>query len=242
MKILFLTYHGFNPSSGITKKMLAQIKGLRQNGHEVHVCSYNTNEKGCHCRFIDNEVFEEYGCGKLGSIYQRFGWDNVFKYCISHHIEFVYARSYINASPWLVSFFSKLQKAGIYSVTEIPTYPYDHEFDGLPIIHRFRLLVDKIFRKRLVSKNTAVVTFSDEKIIFGQRTIRISNGVDLDSIPLHQRVENIKVVHLIGVAEVHPWHGFDRLLEGMGQYKQKGGMLRRPVIFHIVGKVWDTEL
>ena len=29
MKILFLTYHGFEPSSGISKKMEAQIKGLR---------------------------------------------------------------------------------------------------------------------------------------------------------------------------------------------------------------------
>ena len=56
MKILFLTYHGFNPASGITKKMLAQIEGLRQNGHEVHVCTYDTDEFGNHCRFVDDKI------------------------------------------------------------------------------------------------------------------------------------------------------------------------------------------
>ena len=61
MKILFLTYHGFNPASGITKKMLAQIEGLRQNGHEVHVCTYDTDEFGNHCRFVDDKIICNYG-------------------------------------------------------------------------------------------------------------------------------------------------------------------------------------
>ena len=41
MKILFLVYHGFSAESGISKKIHYQVKGLRQNGHEVHLCYYD---------------------------------------------------------------------------------------------------------------------------------------------------------------------------------------------------------
>ena len=84
----------------------------------------------------------------------------------------------------------------------------------------------------------ALVTFSDATEIFGQRTIRISNGVDFDSIPLHQPSaisHQPSVLHLIGVAEVHTWHGYDRLIAGLGEYYKNGG--KRDVMFHVVGGV-----
>jgi hypothetical protein len=39
-------------------------------------------------------------------------------------------------------------------------------------------------------------------------------------------------LHLIGVAEVHPWHAFDRVMAGIGEYKGE-----RNVFFHVVGGV-----
>ena len=38
MKILFLVYHGFSEHSGISKKIHYQVKGLRENGHDVRLC------------------------------------------------------------------------------------------------------------------------------------------------------------------------------------------------------------
>ena len=37
---------------------------------------------------------------------------------------------------------------------------------------------------------------------------------------------------MIGVAEVHPWHAFDRVMAGVGKYKGE-----REVFFHVVGGV-----
>ena len=45
---------------------------------------------------------------------------------------------------------------------------------------------------------------------------------------------------MIGVAEVHPWHGFDRVLTGLGEYYQKGGA--QQVVFHIVGGVSERMM
>ena len=91
----------------------------------------------------------------------------------------------MNANPWLISFFKKLKKAGIHAVTEIPTYPYDGEFAGATGQQRWNLKVDRLFRNKLYRYMDLLVTFSDAQEIFGQRTINISNGVDIDSIPLH---------------------------------------------------------
>ena len=90
---------------------------------------------------------------------------------------------------------------------------------------------------------SAIVTFSDEQEIFGQQTIRISNGVDMDSTPLHPAFPQLSnPLHLIGVAEVHYWHGFDRLIAGLGAYYQQPSKVKRDVIFHIVGGVDETYM
>ncbi|MCR4808825.1 MAG: glycosyltransferase family 1 protein [Prevotella sp.] len=246
MKILFLTYHGFDPASGISKKMLAQIKGLRQNGHEVHVSSYDRNEHGHLCRFVDDKPIRDYGKGKWAAIVQRIDYRCLSDYCIKEGIELIYVRSYMNATPPLVRLFRRLRQAGIRSVMEVPTYPYDQEFKGYDMNQRMRLRVDQLYRKKLSAQMEAIVTFSDEESIFGQRTIRISNGVDLDAIPLstfHPSPSTYKEVHLIAVAEVHSWHGFDRLIHGLGEYYKKyDGHPERKVIFHVVGDVWPAEM
>lgn len=237
MRILFLTYHGFEEASGISKKMLAQIKGLRQNGHEVHVCYYDLAADGSRCRYVDGQVIRNYGRGRWAALLQRMDYRCVNDYCIQQKIELVYVRCFMNASPFTIRLFKRLHADGIKTLMEVPTYPYDGEFVSLPLKYRIEHVVDKMFRRKLSSYMDAIVTFSDATEIFGQRTIRISNGVDFDSLPLHHTQKPIanSPLHLIGVAEVHPWHGFDRMLTGLGEFYQKGG--EQQLIFHIVGGV-----
>lgn len=242
MRILFLVYHGFSKVSGVSKKIHYQVKGLRENGHEVHLCYYDFDESGHRCRYVDGNIIKNYGNGSIVGLRQRIDYECVYKYCKESGIEFVYARCFQNANPFLVRLFKKLRKLGVKSVTEIPTYPYDAEFIGFPLMTRLGLKIDKLFRHQLAKQMEAFVTFSEAETIFGQRTIRISNGVDMDSIPLHNyRAPKDNSIHLIGVAEVHYWHGFDRLIAGLGEY-YNNNIKPRPVYFHIVGGVWESEM
>ena len=242
MKILFLTYHGFSEHSGISKKIHYQVKGLRENGHDVRLCYYGFAADGHRCRYVDDTVLQDYGASKWAGIRQRMDYDCIYRYCVREGIEFVYARCFQNANPWLIRFFKKLKKAGIYAVTEIPTYPYDQEFAGFEWKARLGLKVDQVFRHRLYKYMDAMVTFSDAEEIFGQRTIRISNGVDFDSIPLHSPLtSHLSPLHLIGVAEVHSWHGYDRVVAGLGEYYSKNSQ-QPEVFFHIVGGVHPAEM
>ena len=243
MKILFLVYHGFSEVSGISKKIHYQVKGLRENGHDVRLCYYGFDENGHRCRYIDDKVIQDYGIGRWAGFRQRLSYDCIYDYCIREKIELVYARCFMNANPWLIHFFKKLRDAGVHAVTEIPTYPYDAEFVGFPFQTRMNLKVDQLFRHKLYAQMDAIVTFSDAKEIFGQRTINISNGVDFDSIPLHQPSavsHQSSELHLIGVAEVHYWHGYDRMIAGIGEYYKNGG--KKDVFFHVVGGVGPSEM
>ncbi len=250
MKILYLVYHGFSDASGISKKIFCQVKGLRENGHEVHLCSYGFAENGHRCRYVDDDLLADYGTGIMAGLRQRTEFNRLFDYCLLNGIEFVYARCFQNANPWLIRFFRRLKEAGIHAVTEIPTYPYDKEFDHLEWKMRMELQIDKLFRRRLYREMDALVTFSDAETIFGQKTIRISNGVDFDSVPLYAPIDPHPSSHaplqLIGVAEVHPWHAFDRVMAGIGEYYQqnKGAKSEdfRDVIFHVVGGVHPNHM
>ena len=241
MKILFLVYHGFSEVSGISKKIHYQVKGLRENGHEVHLCYYGFSENGHRCRYVDEAVLKDYGTGWMAGLRQRVDYGCVYDYCLHNGIQFVYARCFQNANPFLIRFFKKLNQLGIKCVTEIPTYPYDQEFVDFSFKVRMGLKMDQFFRNRLSKEMAAIVTFSDAERIFGQRTIRISNGVDFDSIPLHQyQAPADGSIHLVGVAEVHIWHGYDRLIAGLGEYYQNTPNPRQ-VYFHIVGGVHPFE-
>ena len=259
MKILFLVYHGFSEHSGISKKIHCQVKGLRENGHDVRLCYYAQSPNGHWCRFVDDDIIQDYGKGAIAGLRQRIAYNCIYDYCIREKIEFVYARCFMNANPFLIHLFKKLRKAGIHSVTEIPTYPYDDEFKNFDWKARWGLKIDQLFRHRLYQQMDALVTFSDAERIFGQRTIRISNGVDFDSIPLHQPPLYLgragrETLHLIGVAEVHDWHGFDRVMTGIGEYyRQNQTALATPhslreishqpdVFFHVVGGVHPSQM
>lgn len=241
MNIIYLLFHGLSPYSGISKKILHQVKGFEACGHRVSLCTYSIADNGHRVRMINNEIIEDYGTGKPAAAKRRVSYQCIYRYAITHQVELIYVRSFHNANPFTIRLFSKLRKAGIKIAMEIPTYPYDSEYAGFPLVTRLGIQVDKVFRKTLAKHVNAIVTFSDYHCIFGQRTIQISNGVDFDSIPLKKTVsKNTSVIHLLGVAEVHYWHGYDRLIEGLGKYYQNPA--NTTVFFHIAGGIWKSEM
>ena len=231
MKALFLTFHGFHATNGISKKIHYQVRALEANGVETHLC-YLSEKQGIKYRLVDQEILADYGGGIKGKLYKRFEFHSVLHYIIKNQINLVYIRSDHNANPFTIRLARKIKKAGIHMVMEIPTYPYDQEYVSFD--RKIQLLVDQCFRKRLAKYVARIITFSNYKTIFGTPTIQISNGIDFDDIPMKQHVNDTsQEIHLIGVAEIHFWHGFDRLLKGLVNYYNTSPQYK--VYFHIIG-------
>lgn len=234
MKALFLIFHGFEESNGISKKIRYQVKALKESGVDVCTCYYEVSSNGHRCWMVDNEVISDLGSGLWAKMKKRFCFNAILRYIKQKDIRFIYIRSYHNANPFTIHLVNAIRKHRAKVVMEIPTYPYDQEY----ITPRMKLdlAVDRCFRRQLARQTEGIVTFSNAVTIFGQHTIRISNGIDFDAIPLKQTVRDTsRELHLIGVAEVHYWHGFDRLVCGLAEYYRH--IPEYKVYFHLVGEL-----
>ena len=230
MKILFLIFHGFDPNNGISKKIEYQLEAFKANGHETHLCYMDENESKR--RIVDGAIIADYGNGRKGKILKRTEFGSIVDYATKERIEFVYIRSNHNANPFTIHMVRRMRKVGMKVVMEIPTYPYDQEYFNRSM--RRQLIQDKLFRNLFAKQLDAIVTFSEEDIIFGQQTIRISNGIDFDSVRMKKESHHpANELHLIGVAEIHRWHGFDRVFKGLADYYATPKEIK--VYFHVVG-------
>ena len=234
MKALFLVFYGFQEYNGISKKTRYQISALEKCGMDVRTCYYEVTPNGGKQWMIDDEVLADLGKGVIAKLKKRISFHAIIRYIIKERIPFIYIRSYHNANPFTIHFVKALKNHGVKIFLEIPTYPYDQEY--FSIKEKIELYTDKLFRHTFCKYVDAIITYSNDTEIFGKRTIRLSNGIDFNHIPLRNSTKNIdNELHLIGVAEIHFWHGFDRLIKGLGAYYNSNPEYK--VYFHLVGNM-----
>lgn len=141
--------------------------------------------------------------------------------------DFAYIR-YAQSDPALLGLLALLRERGVRTLIEIPSYPYDKECTfSLPL--RLSLALDKSCRNRLSAYVERIATFSRDAEIFGIPAIAINNGVDFAAIPPANKEGPEEDIHLVAVAGLMPWHGYDRIIRAMGGDRQAKAVL------HIVG-------
>lgn len=101
-------------------------------------------------------------------------------------------------------------------IVEIPTYPYMKEH--LASIVNWLLLPAELFNRRRLKKYVdRFFVYCQEKDIFGVRTIRSMNGIDVDSIqPIESELSD--TINLIAVAHMQHYHGYERIIKGIAEY------------------------
>ncbi len=235
MKAIFIIFHALAEYSGITKKIRYQVKALNDCGVETELCYLGWDEFGNQVRWVGDKVQKNFGNGIKAKVKKRFEYNSLFNYIIDNNLSLVYMRSFINAEPFLISLVKKLKQRGVKVVMEVPTYPYDKEIKELSRSGKITYYIDKLFRNLLSKNLDAIITFSDYDRIFNQKTIKISNGVDFDSLPLKSSYRrNPEVLELLVVAELHYWHGVDRAISGINEYVKSNP--KQKVHLNIVGK------
>lgn len=232
MKAIFFVSEEILFSSGISKKILSQCDGLRSNGVEVELCYVKRiGEKS----FF---VIGEFPVCCLGRndwvvhMKSRYKYREIADYIIRNDFDFIYVRYIHNGTPFFLRFLELLKKHHVKIFLEIPTWPYDLEFKYSTLSSRILLFIEKWTRKRFKKYVDRIVTVQNYESILNVPTIKISNAVDLSTIPMRKPVSHKGFVFL-GVANLGIWHGYDRLIEGIGLYYKNGG--KEDIQFYIVG-------
>lgn len=213
-------------SSGIAKKIFSQKECLEKLPAEINF--YNPYEEK-----MGNKIFSF--CRRLpffGFFYSiNLDEDNIKK------LDFVYIRK-----PWFIDFDTlnflkniKMINKKVKIIMEIPTFPYDYEIESYSL---WPLLVkDKIVRHFLHNYVDRIVTYSNDKVIWGIDTIQISNGVQItEELLLTDAItyNGDDTLNIIAVSNLAFWHGYDRAVVGLYKYYKSGG--KKNIKLHVVGE------
>lgn len=210
-------------ASGEAKKIRMQMTALSEHGIECDIMYHN--------RYVPNNkiliripLYPIYG--------QKFKRKLVEK--LREGYDAIYFRKYIFDSSFL-NVLRELKKEfpNLKILVEIPTYPYDLEWSSL--IDKPILTKEKIHRKKLFKYVDRFITFSDDDVIFNVPCIRTSNGIDCSKVSVRKPHTSFdETIHLLGVACIEKWHGFDRIIKGLYDYYQNA-QNKRKIVFDIVG-------
>lgn len=121
-------------------------------------------------------------------------------------------------SPQVVLFYARVSNLPNVSgvCLEVPTWPYDHE----PHARAYEAFLRPLLRRYV----NWVVTFSEERQIFGIPAIRITNGIDVSSLPASpRRAMSGSPIRIAVCATLNSWVGVDRLLLGLESYRSRHG-------------------
>ena len=240
MKGLFLTFEELSDSSGISKKIVSQKKALEHNGIDIELAQIRENILGFKELTVDDKTIVNYKRGIFFKINYFIKYSNLYRYILEEKMDFLYIRYVHYATPFFVQFLKKMHKKKVRLILEIPTFPYDDEYQNLKFLSHIKVLIEKKCRKLMSKYLEKIVTVSDHDFIFGVQTIKISNGVDFASIKLKQNILYASNdIHLIGVASIKRWHGFDRLILGLSEFYKKEQELK--VYFNIISGKGDEE-
>lgn len=220
--VFYITFRNLNSTghAGIRKKVIAQTKALeKEMGRAYYTFWCNQMAYLMH----EEEVIEQ----ELAITRREYG-NVLIRWIEKHRVKRTYVR-YPLSDQSFIDFLRYQKEKKIRMVLEIPTYPYD---DELP---EGRGKKEDIYYRRMVGEYIDIIsTYSYDTEIWGKKCIKLINGIDLDKISLSNRKKEHDQIVMIAVGCMEPWHGFERLIEGMGNYYLTGG--DRKVYLQLVGE------
>lgn len=230
MKGIYITKvdNEYNLDIGVCKKILGEINAFKNLGNNIDYVRLKNKDI-----YINDE--------KLGSTDTRyFACKDIYKGLknINLNYDFAYLR-YCRGNYNFYKIIKLLYKNNIKIIVEIPTYPYRSEINTESVTGVIDLTLDKIIVPLLKRYVYRISVTSDDEEIFGIKTIKINNGIEIDRFKLvSYSNRNIDKVNLVGIGNLAKWHGYDRIIEGLNNYYKSntGSVKQQEVHFYIIGE------
>lgn len=222
MKGVYISSNNVN-NIGIERKISAQIGALKNNGLE---CSRIANKANIKLSLWQKIAIRLPFFPMVNEILNQYSRE-------IDNVDFVYIRQYMMSWRRILAI-RKIRRRNPRTkiLYEIPTYPFKKELTKRWIDYPlwWREWFYGRFLKHYIDR---VIVVGDYDIIDGIKTIPMINGVDMSlSAPIIPAPED-GAIHIMALANIEWWHGYDRFLKGMARYYRSGG--QRDIVLHVVG-------
>lgn len=220
-KYLFLHFGDLLPNHGISNKIQAQCTALESEGLDIALTHVHRNDKKDWEFYIDDDIIGRKKKSNVNLFNVFYCYPHFFSYIRKNRIKGIYWR-WGCMTPGQFILLALLRILGCRVIMEIPTFPYDNEwkYEQHDWIANFPRRCDSILRHLWRFFIYRIVTFSEDRYIYGVPCINISNGYNPKRIR-HKEITSIgSHLHMVAVARVQWWHGFDRIINGLREYYQ----------------------
>ncbi|HDN82084.1 MAG TPA: glycosyl transferase family 1 [Methanomicrobia archaeon] len=175
------------------------------------------------------------------SISERISWYRYLKK-IAEEFDYIYLRSFV-PDPFSILYIRKVKAFKILEIAtqysaalrEIRSRLREH----FSLKRYMAYLSSKILFKSFIRSFDLVVCIGDCEEIIKKNSkdfLSISNGMDVEEIPLKPCSDDEEGLYLVGVANLSFWHGYDRIIRGMKIYYDREKDDAKKVYFLIVGE------
>ncbi|WP_121514361.1 MULTISPECIES: glycosyltransferase [unclassified Petrotoga] len=157
--------------------------------------------------------------------------DSLYKIINSYEINALYLRN-LQLTNKLIKL-SKRKK--LIKIIEIPTYPFENEIKKATNKIEYNLLWKNREKKVEDFADIIVPISSDKALNLSKKFVLISNGIRLEDIKIKNQNQNKKAsIHLLSIANLRFWHGYDRIIKGLYEYYKNNP--KKDVYYHCVGE------
>ena len=203
-------------NSGIGKKINNQVKIFNDNGL---ICKTVLQKSGREKmpNFLGKAIF----LLPFSNVSPKWEWKEEYQ-----HIDFIYVRRPVAMSFSMRSFLKKCKKNNpkLKIFLEIPTYPYDGEFEkGLKQILLWRDRYNRTKLQGLVDRVFVIDPSEQITDFYGAPATVFLNGYDVKNCKVRTYKEHGNRIILTCVGMFNFWHGYERLIYGLYEYYKKGG-------------------
>ena len=231
-KLLYITRYSVDQEFNLKKKFDGQLSAFRNLGFDVYYIGFDRE----HLYLIHGDHKSVYGKThfRIPSYLHTQFYNDLHKAAEKAikdvGIDIVYWRT---APLWRSScrVAECAKSSGANLILEIPTFPPNQENHLNGLRKAFSHYSDRFSDRFNSLVDTYVVIGEDANGEYlGKPAINIENGIDIKSIPVRNPLNETDTIHILALASMSYWHGYERIIKSLGAYKGS-----QKVIIHMVG-------
>ena len=238
-KALFLMRYPLDGWNNLKNKFDGQLAAMEALGHEAWHIGYD-REGMWLCRRESRTLLKKCPLASMPGYSKTYLYVDLMaalKKAFEHQLfQLVYMRYmpvFWNA-PSAIRF---VKQMGAKLILEHPTYPFENGRTTSLIRKPVFKYNDHVFAKlEAMIDLYALIGDPCGETLNGVPAMNIVNGVDVDRLPLHA-VRKDSDIHLLALASMSHWQGYDRLIEALAAYDRE-----EKITIHMVGGEGDGSL
>lgn len=237
-KLLFLMKYPLAAHDNLKTKFDGQMAAARALGHEVRYLGWDRQGVWL-CGEAGRTLLRKSFCVDLPGYSHTLLFADLMKglkqAVAQERFDLVYMR-YMPTFGGAAEALAAAKRSGAKLILEHPTYPFENGKKTNLLRKPVFWYSNRVFA-RIIPMIDLYTLIGDpnEGSLDGRPAMNIYNGVDADQFPLHQPRPEEERVHMLALASMSYWQGYDRLLNAMAQY---GG----DAVLHMAGTEGDGSL